>query len=323
MFFQTSLVWGSLIASFALGIGRNQTEAISQSTNNQCGVNFCQPASAMAKEDSNNTVTSVSVDENFKTTDTQIYVLAGIYLGCSLLGPILIAVFVDPISRLVDITDDVKDAGEDSKANCCELLVATGRQMRKWKQMLLIPLTVWSGLEQGFFGADFTAGFVTCAFGVDKVGYVIVTYGICDSACSLGLSLLIKKFGRVPLFLMAAFINLAVILVLRLWIPNPSEFYVLFVIAALWGISDAIWQTQINTLYGVLFTGEETTGGFSNYRLWESAGFILAYILQSHVCIYSKLWVLIVMLGLGMIGYLTVEWGEEAKNTNNNTRQQE
>ena len=51
-------------------------------------------ASAMAKEDSNNTVTSVSVDENFKTTDTQIYVLAGIYLGCSLLGPILIAVFV-------------------------------------------------------------------------------------------------------------------------------------------------------------------------------------------------------------------------------------
>jgi len=121
---------------------------------------------------------------------------------------------------------------------------------------------------------------------------------------------------------MAAMTNLAVILVLRLWMPSSNEFYVLFIIAALWGISDAIWQTQINALYGVLFTGEETTGGFSNYRLWESAGFILAYILQSQVCIYTKLWVLIVMLFLGMIGYLMIEWGE-AKKTNNNPRQQE
>ena len=29
--------------------------------------------------------------------------------------------------------------------------------MRHKKQLLLIPLTIWSGLEQGFFGADFTA----------------------------------------------------------------------------------------------------------------------------------------------------------------------
>ena len=25
------------------------------------------------------------------------------------------------------------------------------------KQLLIVPLTFWSGLEQGFFGADFTA----------------------------------------------------------------------------------------------------------------------------------------------------------------------
>jgi hypothetical protein len=29
--------------------------------------------------------------------------------------------------------------------------------MKKNYQQLLIPLTIWSGLEQGFFGADFTA----------------------------------------------------------------------------------------------------------------------------------------------------------------------
>lgn len=38
-----------------------------------------------------------------------------------------------------------------------QLLIATARHMRKKEQLLLIPLTIWSGLEQGFFGADFTA----------------------------------------------------------------------------------------------------------------------------------------------------------------------
>ena len=47
---------------------------------------------------------------------------------------------------------------EDSEEKSAkELLSATGKQMLKKKQLLLIPLTIWSGLEQGFFGADFTA----------------------------------------------------------------------------------------------------------------------------------------------------------------------
>ena len=78
---------------------------------------------------------------------------------------------------------------------------------------------------------------------------MIVTYGICDSASSYALGFLIKKIGRVPIFVTGALINLAVILFLRLWTPNPDEAYVFFIIAAFWGISDAIWQTQINGMY--------------------------------------------------------------------------
>ena len=37
------------------------------------------------------------------------------------------------------------------------LVAATMKHMKKHSQQLLIPLTVWSGLEQGFFGADYTA----------------------------------------------------------------------------------------------------------------------------------------------------------------------
>ena len=40
---------------------------------------------------------------------------------------------------------------------------------------------------------------------------------------------------------------------------------------------------KFTALYGVIFPGKESSAGFSNYRLWESAGFIFAYILQTQV----------------------------------------
>lgn len=38
----------------------------------------------------------------------------------------------------------------------CGLLVATVQQMKNPYQVLLIPLTLWSGFEQAFLTADFT-----------------------------------------------------------------------------------------------------------------------------------------------------------------------
>ena len=43
------------------------------------------------------------------------------------------------------------------KLSATELLVATIRHMKEPRQLLIIPLTLWSGIEQGFFGSDFTA----------------------------------------------------------------------------------------------------------------------------------------------------------------------
>ena len=62
----------------------------------------------------------------------------------------------------------------------------------------------------------------------------------------------------------------------------------------------------------MLFEKDEEAA-FSNYRLWESFGFIFAYVLQTNVCIYVKLWVLVVVLGLGMAGYLVIEFMEFKK----------
>ena len=85
----------------ALGIGRNATEAdIEEMSFSKCGVNFCPSSLENTKSTLENFTddTSGVEEENFKTTRTQIYVLAGIYLFCSLAAPLILAVFLDPLN---------------------------------------------------------------------------------------------------------------------------------------------------------------------------------------------------------------------------------
>ena len=84
----------------ALGIGRNDTATEEENSpiKSHCGVNFC-PWTLETTNETSIPEDSKDVSENFKTTDVQIYTLAGIYLACSLIGPIIIAIFVDPLSR--------------------------------------------------------------------------------------------------------------------------------------------------------------------------------------------------------------------------------
>ena len=65
--------------------------------------------------------------------------------------------------------------------------------------------------------------------------------------------------------------------------------------------------------YGVLFP-TETEAAFSNYKLWESAGFIIAYICSTLVCIPVKIYTLIAFLVIGMAGYGIIELLESRKN---------
>ena len=125
-------------------------------------------------------------------------------------------------------------------------------------------------------------GFVTCVYGVHIVGRVLICYGVCDAISSVSFGFVIKVVGRVPIFILGALINLSCVIVMFYWTPTHdpwSGLPVVFVLAALWGVGDAIWQTQINALYGVLFSNEEEAA-FSNYRLWESFGFFLGFITQ-------------------------------------------
>ena len=88
--------------------------------------------------------------------------------------------------------------------------------------------------------------YITCSWGVENIGFVLICYGITDAIGCLVCGNIVKKIGRVPLFIYGAAMNLSLIITLLIWSPNPAEPSVYFIIAALWGTADAVWQTQIN-----------------------------------------------------------------------------
>lgn len=44
----------------------------------------------------------------------------------------------------------------------------------------------------------------------------------------------------------AAVTNISCIIAFLYWKPNPNQLAVFFVFPGLWGMADAVWQTQIN-----------------------------------------------------------------------------
>ena len=98
-----------------------------------------------------------------------------------------------------------------------------------------------------FLTETFSFAYITCTFGPEWVGLILIFFGISNSISSVVLSRLQKYIGRITIFVCGFLINffLSISLLLEWIYPNPNmvEWYVIFVI--FWGIGDSIWQRAI------------------------------------------------------------------------------
>ncbi|XP_077295709.1 UNC93-like protein [Arctopsyche grandis] len=285
MIFQFAQVWGNLISSLVLASGEksNKTEV---NTMEICGANF---------------IATESEDALNEQPKEKIQTIAGIYLGCMVLACIIVAVGVDNLSRY-----EKKRQGSGTGLTGIQLLAITLKLLKEKNQLLILCITIWLGLGQAFVGADYTSAFVACAWGTENIGYVMICYGLCNSISAISTGSLVKITGRPPVVCSAMILQLGIIITLLLWKPTPDDIPIYFVISGLWGVCDGVWLVQINALCGILFPGREEAA-YSNFRLWESLGFIVAYIYSPFIYTYAKLYILLVVLILGMIGYLAIE----------------
>ncbi|XP_050447721.1 UNC93-like protein [Cataglyphis hispanica] len=294
---QTAELWGNLISSLVLsdgghggsGGGGGSNGTTSWDKIKLCGADFC--------------VLGNGGHESLeRPPESEIYEISSIYLTCVIIAVIIVALFVDPLSRY----GEKQRRSDSQEISGIQLLSATAYQLKKPYQQLLIPITVWIGMEQAFIGADFTQAYISCALGVHRVGYVMICFGVVNAGCSLLFGSLMKFVGRQPLMALGAIVHASLVVVLLMWKPHPDNPYIFYSVSGLWGVGDAVWQTQVNGLYGTLFRRNKEAA-FSNYRLWESAGFVIAYAYSTHLCARMKLYVMLTVLITGTMGYIIVE----------------
>uniref|UniRef100_A0A182UG67 UNC93-like protein n=1 Tax=Anopheles melas TaxID=34690 RepID=A0A182UG67_9DIPT len=256
---QTAELWGNLISSLVLSSGAHGVAPVVDELGNgtggshhddsnleSCGANFC------VVETSNNANLQ-------RPPDSEIFEISAIYLSCIVAAVVIIAVFLDPLSRYGERRRGSISATEISGM---QLLSATFKQLKKANQQLLIPITVFIGMQQAFIGADFTQAYVSCALGIHQIGYVMICFGVVNAICSIIFGSAMKYIGRVVIIILG--------------------------------------------LYGALFRRNKEAA-FSNYRLWESVGFVVAYAYSTNLCARMKLYLLFGVLVCGMVGYTIVE----------------
>ncbi|CAO1386891.1 unnamed protein product [Diamesa hyperborea] len=286
---QSAELWGNLISSLVLSSGAHGSGGgssnFSEASLDLCGANFC--------------VASVSSDNAnlSRPPDEEIFQISAIYLACIAGAVIIIG------DRYGEKRRGSISAQELSGV---ELLSATFKQLRKPNQQLLIPLTIFIGMEQAFIGADFTQAYVSCALGIHQIGYVMICFGVVNAICSIIFGSIMKYIGRFSIIVFGTVIHMAIFSYLLFWRPDPNQPMIFFLISGLWGVGDAVWQTQINGLYGTLFRRNKEAA-FSNYRLWESLGFVIAYAYSTALCTAHKLYSVMGVLGLGAFCYIIVE----------------
>jgi hypothetical protein len=88
--------------------------------------------------------------------------------------------------------------------------------------------------------------YVACAWGISKIGYVMICYGITNSISAISMGSIVKLTGRVPVVCGAFLLHLGLLIALLCWAPTPEDKIWFFVVTGLWGICDGVWLVQIN-----------------------------------------------------------------------------
>ncbi|KAF8793239.1 uncharacterized protein LOC129969394 [Argiope bruennichi] len=279
--FHSAQVWSNLVSYYILQTGNRVNETVNSTC--FCGSEFCnsQPECVGVSPD--------GVDDELR------YYLSGVSVILAVIGVILVIIFLDPLNT----------EKEPVKFNF-NVLMATFRNCKKMEQLSLIPISLYVGMLQGFYTADFTKSFIGCAWGSSYVGIVTASYGV---ACAFSATLsgaLVKYIGRIPIVLTAQLVNIGNSVFMLMWVPDSDHPMMFFVTACLCGIVTGIIWAQIPAFYGVLFKKDEEAA-FGCYYVCNSMGWLIPFTISDYICTSVKIYILLTVSTLGILGYLITE----------------
>ncbi|KAG8182986.1 hypothetical protein JTE90_013435 [Oedothorax gibbosus] len=232
-FHENAEIWGNVISYNVLrGDDINGTGVeVSEDTLLQCGANFCTRSEEV-------------VNPNLQPpSDEKRYVLTLIYVCFVALAGFVLLFLMDPLEDEKKYENPSENKGNSGLSP--DLLIATLKHMKKRDQLLLIPLSFYCGLADGFYNSDFTKSYIACAWGISQVGHVTICYGVVSAVMDCSTGFLVKYFTRIPVFILAATSHLVMFFTLLLWRPHSTNYSLYFILSGVYGIGASVWWSQI------------------------------------------------------------------------------
>ncbi|GBM02098.1 UNC93-like protein [Araneus ventricosus] len=132
-FMENTQIWGNIVSSLVLRPDK-LPDIINISKPEECGINFDMNANS-----TNRTLTPPSDEERF--------LLVGIFIAMGVVSLILFGLFLDPLKN------DIKRDGCEAVAG---RFVKSLKHYRTFHQILLIPITIYIGIESALYSNEFT-----------------------------------------------------------------------------------------------------------------------------------------------------------------------
>ncbi|XP_052818568.1 protein unc-93 homolog A-like isoform X1 [Mya arenaria] len=270
--FYTSFIWGNIFAS---QVFRRETENITSALP-FCGSEFCS-------------FEPQAVDDIQLPNAAKINIYTCFCVGTSLLGALCLC-FLSNLSTVTGCSKNVRT----NILTVCVLMVKSRDQ-----NLLIIP-SLTAGITLSLMMGDFTAAFVSCPYGVQNVGLVVITFGVNMTLWTFTIGK-VSKFTGLYMFICLSFlISLAVMVSLLLWQPSREGLPIVFVLAGLYGLASAGNEPLLIMLHSTLFK-DSTTAALSSYRAMSSLGWAVSFGYSNWLCMRHKLYIVITMLSLSYL----------------------
>ncbi|KAF7818516.1 UNC93-like protein 3 [Senna tora] len=228
-----------------------------------------------------------------------------VFLSVMVLGVVLMCFLTKSTGNKGE--EEQLDAGVGVYSSLKSLSKSLANSLSDVRMLLIIPLIAYSGLQQAFVWAEFTKYVVTPALGVSGVGSSMAVYGAFDGICSLAAGRLTSGLTSITSIVsVGIFVQAIVIVLLLLNLSLSSGFlitlYLLFM-AALLGIGDGVFNTQLSALLGILFK-HDTEGAFAQLKIWQSATIAIVFFLSPHMSFQAMLVIMLALLCFSFATFL-------------------
>ncbi|KAF2885088.1 hypothetical protein ILUMI_21091 [Ignelater luminosus] len=185
-------------------------------------------------------------------------------------------------------------------------LKAVKESFKDVKLQLAAPLAVFIGMEQAFIYSDFSKSYVVCTLGIQHLNLVFLGMGVLQSIAACTLSMLLKSIQRYYVVCVGFIFQCCVLMVQILWKPINDDPALFYVIPAVWGVCNAIWEILTFSLLTHLYT-DNWSAPFCNSTFFRFLGLSISFAFHGFLCNWIKLYILAIFLIFAVFPFLWLE----------------